>query len=274
MDSLEDLAEKAEERGDLLLASQLWKELAERERDPVVFARYGRVMEKLVKWDEAERAFSQALRLDPDFVLAIEATGNLWATRTDKSEIESFQIAKDWFLKALRFERSARTLNFLGATYRALGQDDEARDAFAEAAKLEPDNTETLYNLAIVADKRNREKSKELLEKILGLDPNYHAAHQELGKIYHEEGDLLRAEHHFRRSLEAEPGDQWSLLYLANVLAVQGKKLEAEQTYRLVASLYPKNRDVAEFFAGFLESIGKGGEAQAVRASPALASES
>jgi Tfp pilus assembly protein PilF len=78
-------------------------------------------------------------------------------------------------------------------------------------------------------------------------------------------GDLPRAEYHFRRTLEIFPGDYWSLLYLANLLAVQGKNGEAEETYRLATSLHPDSKDGAEFFANFLESIGKNGEAAAVR---------
>jgi tetratricopeptide (TPR) repeat protein len=265
MDSLEDKAEEAEERGDFVSAFQLWTKLAQRDRDPVFFTRCGRVAEKLGKWDDAEDDYAEALRLDPDFTIAMESMGNLWAKRTDKNERESFETAKGWFLKALRRERSGRTLTFLGATYRALGDRNAARDALAEALRLDPDNAEALYNLALADAEEDRQKSIELMEKAVDIDPLYFAAHQNLGKLHHGAGDLLRAEYHFRRSLEIEPTDFWSLLYLANVLAVQKKTEEAEQTYRLATSLHPSNKDGVEFFARFLESIGKTSEAAAMR---------
>ncbi|HEV3254738.1 MAG TPA: tetratricopeptide repeat protein [Candidatus Acidoferrales bacterium] len=207
MDSLEDRAEKAEETGDLASAFQLWNELAQRDLDPVFFTRYGRGAQKLERWDEAESAFAQALRLDASFTLAMEGMGDLWATRTDKSEAESFEVAKDWFLKALRRERNARTLTFLGATYRALGDNTAAREAFAEAVQRDANNAEALYNLAITEEGNEPHRSIELLERAIDIDPRYFAAHQELGKLYRKAGDLPRAEYHFRRSVEIEPTD-------------------------------------------------------------------
>jgi tetratricopeptide (TPR) repeat protein len=265
MDFLEENAEKAEERGDLTSALRLWNQLAKRERDPVFFTRYGRVAERLEKWDDAESAFAEALRVDPSFALAMEAMGDLWAKRTDKSEDESFEIAKDWFLKALRFERNARTLILLGATYRALGEDLSARHTFAEALQLDPNNAEVLYGLATSEADEDRRKAIEHLERAIEISPNYFIAHQQLGKLHHRDGDLLGAECDFRRSLEIEPGDLWSLLYLANTLAVQGRISEAEETYRLAMTLHPDNKDGAEFFAQFLDSIGKNGEAASMR---------
>jgi tetratricopeptide (TPR) repeat protein len=266
MNPLEDKAEEAEESGDIALALKLWKGLAERERDPVLFCRYGRAALKLERWDEAEDAFAQALRLEPDFALAMEGMGNLWATRTDKSDVEALDTAKEWFLRALRQERSARALTFLGATYRALGNYAAARDALIEAIQIDPNYEEALYNLAVLEEKREAPRSIELLERAIEIDPNYFLAHQELGTVLHRSGDLPGAEYHFRRSLEIEPGDLFSLLYLANVLGVQGKDDEAEQTYRQVMSLHPNDEGAAKFFANFLESIGKDDEAAALRA--------
>jgi tetratricopeptide (TPR) repeat protein len=265
MDSLEDKAENAEECGDLELASELWKELALRERDPVFFARYGSVAEELERWDEAESAFAEALRLRPNFALVMQAMGDLWASRTDRGEDESFENAKNWFLKALQLKRNAGTLILLGATYRALGDDSSARRTYTEALQLEANNAEALYGLAASEADWDRQKAIEHLERAVEISPNYFIAYQELGKLHQKDGDLPRAEYDFRRSLEIEPGDMWSLLYLANALAVQGRIGEAEATYRLATNLHPGNKDGAEFFAEFLVSIGKKREAASVR---------
>jgi tetratricopeptide (TPR) repeat protein len=265
MDPMQNEAKKAEERGDLELALQLWKQLAERSADPALYARYAVVAQELEKWDDAEIAFAESIRLDPGFTMAMEGMGDLWATRTDKSDTESFEIAKDWFLKALRSERKARTLTLLGAVYVALDDIPAARNALEEALRINPNYEEALYNLAVLERGTDQQKSAELLEKAIEIDPNYSLAHQELGKIYHRMGNLTKAEYHFRRSIETEPTDYWSHLYLANVLAAQGENVEAEQTFRIAINLRPEIKNGFEFFAQFLDAIGKPHEAVIVR---------
>ena len=223
MEFLEEKAVQAEENGDLDLALELWKVLAQKDRDPVFFTCYGRVAHRLEKWDEAEAAFAQALRIDPKSALATVAMGHLWASRTDKGDLGSLETAKTWFLRSLEHERNPRTLTLLGATYRALDDNASARDVLTEAIELDPNYEEALYNLAISEEERDPRRSLELLERAIEIDPSYSAAHQSVGMLYQKMGDLQKAEYHFRRDLEIDQTEVWPLLYLANVLAIQGK---------------------------------------------------
>jgi tetratricopeptide (TPR) repeat protein len=201
----DDRAQEAEDRGDLVSALELWKELTRRDRAPVFFTRLGLVAQKLERWGEAEHAFAEAIRLDPSLALAMVCMGDLWAARTDKTDDESFPIAKAWFLKALEHERSAPTLILLGAMYRAWRDNRSAQDVLTEALNLDPDNPEGLYNLALALPPSHLPKSIELMQRAIEIEPRYFAAHQELGKLYHRAGDLVAAEYHFRRSLDVEP---------------------------------------------------------------------
>jgi tetratricopeptide (TPR) repeat protein len=264
-DFLEKRAEEAEEAEDLQTALELWKELAARNHEVSFLVRYGRVAEKLEKWGEAENAFAQALRVDPTSSLIMENMGSLWAYRTDKSEADSFQTAKQWFLQALQHERNARLLTHLGATYLALDDNTAARDAFEEAIRIDPDYEEALYNLAALDERTNPRKSLELLKRAIEVDPEYAMAHQMLGRLFQRAKDLTRAECHFRRSLEIDPADYWSNMYMANLLGVQGRNAEAEQAYKFATSLHPEIAGGVETFACFLESIGKNDEAMKVR---------
>jgi tetratricopeptide (TPR) repeat protein len=263
---LEDQAEKAEENGDLATACALWKEIASRNQDATSFVSYGRLATRLREWEEAESAFSQALRLDPGFSLAMSGMGILWYERTDRDEIESFQIARDWYLKAIELDRNAGVLTLLGCSHLALANPAAAQDAFEEAIRMDPRYEEALYNLAAMQEETNPSIAVELLERAIEIDSDYSLAHQRLGILAHRSGDLIRAEHHFRRSLETDHTDYWSYLYLANCLAVQGRKAEAEQTYRFVTSLQPENVGGLKLFANFLQSIGKEREASEIRA--------
>jgi len=262
---LEEQAERAEERGDLQASLGLWKEAAEKDQDAVSYCRYGLVAEELGRWDEAFRAFSEALRLEPNLSLAMESMGDLWATRTDTESLESLTKAREWFLKALKYERTARVLTFLGSTHRALGELEKAQTAFEEAVTVNPDYEEALYNLGVLEEKANPSRAIEVLERATQIDPRYGAAHQALGRLYQKGKDLPRAEYHFRRSLEVDPADYWSNIYLANLLGALGRNEEAEQTYRFVTDLHPEITGGLDLFARFLDSVGKQEEAAKIR---------
>src|SRR5690348_5303780 len=139
MDPIDKQAEEAEKAEDFKSAYELWKQLARAKTDDeFLLIRYGRAAQKLEKWEEAERAFTQAFRLAPTSSLVMENMGSLWAHRTDKDDSESFQTARQWFLKALKHDRHARLLTHLGAVDVALGNEEAARHWFEEAIQLNP----------------------------------------------------------------------------------------------------------------------------------------
>jgi Tfp pilus assembly protein PilF len=266
MDPLQKRAEDAEQAQDFATALGLWRTLAAKySSDESFLVRYGSVARKLGEWGESEKAFTQALRLSPDSSLIMENLGILWAEREDKDQTESFRIAKQWFSSALSRERHARLLTELGATEIALNNVAAGRVAFEEAVALDADYEEALYNLAILEERGNPERAIDLLERAIRIDPAYAIAHQTLGRLYQRSKDLLRAHYHFRRCLEIDPSDYWSHIYLANLLAVQGKSDEAEQTYRFATRLHPEISGGLELYANFLESTGKPDEAAKVR---------
>jgi tetratricopeptide (TPR) repeat protein len=265
--SLEDKAEAAESSGDLDTALRLWKQLAFDNQDAGFFCRYGSVAEELHRWDEAEAAFSQALRIDPNLDSAKESLGVLWLARTDKARDDSLRTARHWFADALQHERSARILTFLGSVDSALGDDPAARQSFEEALSLDPVYEEALFNLASLEAEIDPERATLLLQRAIDVDPHYAAAHRELGVLLQKERKPTDAEYHLRRALEIDPSDYWAQMYLANLLGVQGKNEEAEQMYRFATAVHPEMSDGTEVFARFLDSIGKGKEAAELRKS-------
>ncbi|KAE8912164.1 hypothetical protein PF005_g5379 [Phytophthora fragariae] len=79
----------------------------------------------------------------------------------------------------------------------------EALRHFEAALEIDPDFTGALYNKASVflALRRDME-SKELLLKVLELEPDNRQAHLDLGRIYFEHGDLERAQQHEDRVIQ------------------------------------------------------------------------
>ncbi len=266
MSSREDEAESAENAGDFERALVLWKELASDNDDPAFFCRAGLAAEQLERWADAEDAYKQALRLDSTNGEVLEGLGSLFLTRTDGNPTEQLQQAREWFERALRINRSARLLTFLGAAYEGLEDRAAARQAFSDALLLDPAYEEAALNLALLQQGDNEEEARKLMERAIELDPNYSRAHQELGKLIRKQRDPLRAEYHFRRCIEIDPFDYWSHLYLADTLAVQARDGEAEQEYRAAIALCPSDPAGIDFFARFLEGLSRTEEAAAVRA--------
>jgi len=265
MSSLVSKAREAEKSGDLEGALKFRREIALEKQSADHFCIYAGVAEKLKRWGEAEDAYKEALRVDPNYSPAMKWMGILQYKRTDGRREEHLQAARDWFLKALKHDYDVGTLTLLGATYHALNDIAAAHRTFEEAVKVDPNYEEALYNLAIMEEKQNPQRAVQLMERAIEIDPYYADAHQDLGVLYHRLGDLERAEHHLRRTLETHPKDYWTHLYLANCLAGQERDDEAEEEYRAAINLRPDIPGGFEFFARFLEDIGKTKEAAEVR---------
>lgn len=107
--------------------------------------------------------------------------------------------AIDEFKKLLGLENSARSYSFLGLSYRNLGRFDEAKQYFEQGLKLDPHNTNCLFNLGFIAERQ---------------------------------GDAPAAEIYFQKTLASNPGFPDALLELANMRMAAKKLPEAEELLR------------------------------------------
>jgi Tfp pilus assembly protein PilF len=192
--------------------------------------------------------------------------GELWSKRTDKDRIKSLRTSKEWFQNALGTERSAPCLILFGAVCARLRDGTAAREAFEEAIKIDPNDDEAMYNLAVIEGKANPQKARELLERAIQIDPEYALAHHMLGRVFIRLKDLDRAEFHYRKCLEFKPDEYWNLLYLAGFLEVRKQNTEAEELYLRAIELSPEMSGAYEFYARFLEKNGRVAEAAEQRA--------
>jgi tetratricopeptide (TPR) repeat protein len=225
------------------------------------------VAEELNFWTESELLYQEAIEINAHFVLALECLGQLWFEREDLPREECLQHAKQFFLNALNEERNERILTCLGAVYSTLDQHTEAKSMFEEALRINPFYEEAMLNLAGVIGQEEPNVAVDWLNRAIEIDPNYSAAHRELGVHLVRKRDLLEGEYHLRRALQIDPADYWAHMQLANALGVQGKNVEAEQVYRFATSLHPDIKDGILVFARFLDSIGKRDDADIVRRS-------
>lgn len=267
IDDLQKRAQEAEDSGDLLAALELWKERSRGDGAAIFLLKYGSVALELGKWEDAEVAYTEAIRLCPETAnakfrfLTKVLMGCVWLHRTDRDRTASATTAKEWFLKSLDDMRCSPSLSLLGAACAKLRDADGARAAFEEAIAIDPEYEEAIYNLAVIEKKTNPRRARQLLERAIQLDPNRASAHGLLGLICQRLEESIPAEKHLRRALEINPKDYWSCLYLATLLGTLKRNSEAEQAYRNATQIRPDMEVGFEFFARFLECNGKFAEA-------------
>lgn len=103
----------------------------------------------------------------------------------------------------------------LGGAYILQGKYARAIPVLEAAARLEPENAMVWSNLAAaylgrlsLATRENQDKAVAAYERALALDPRAPHVHYNLGLIYLERRDMLRAAAHFYGALETDPADR------------------------------------------------------------------
>lgn len=100
-------------------------------------------------------------------------------------------------------------VNALGVALYRSGNTGDARDAFARAVKLAPDEVGFLVNLGrTCCDERLFEEARAALEHALRVEPTSAEAHASMAVLCHRTGDKPRAMHHAREALAEQPDDE------------------------------------------------------------------
>lgn len=134
----------------------------------------------------------------------------------------------------------------LGRSYAALGRLDESVDAYAHAAKLEPQNADLLADyadvLSLAQDKRLIGKPEELIAKALKIDPRNVKALALAGTAAFQREDYKAAAAYWQRILPLMPPDsEDAKVLLANVNEARTRAGEAP-----IAAEAPANAAAAQ----------------------------
>lgn len=112
----------------------------------------------------------------------------------------------------------------LGGAYILQGKHGQAIPVLEEVARLEPENVMIWTNLAAAylgklpfATAEMQDRAIEAYEKALSLNPNAPHVHYNLGLIYLERDDPIRASAHFYWALESDPSDRDARLWLERI---------------------------------------------------------
>jgi tetratricopeptide (TPR) repeat protein len=179
---------------------------------------------------EAVRAFSQALRMDPE---SAHARFNL--ANTLKALGEYTEALEHYTQLHSAFPERWDVSNNMGAVFMALGQPSEAAACFSDALASSPDDSRIWGNLgtAQAAAGRSLAPLRSLLQA-LKLDPRSSQNHIRVGHLLAEQGHLDTARKAFASAARLDPESSRAATGLAQVLHRQGQN---EAALRLIKPL-------------------------------------
>lgn len=134
-----------------------------------------------------------------------------------------------------------------------------ARQQLAEAA-AEPTagglSADEWYDRGCELEETSPDKALGAYRRALALDPRHADARINLGRLFHEAGDLATAEGHYRMALSVRPDDSTAAYNLGVVLEDMGRLDEALSAYRAAAELDPLHADAHYNLARLYEQTG------------------
>lgn len=224
-----DQAEAAIQKGDYATAEPLLlKATADKENDFRAWFDLGYVYKATNRPELAINAYRKSVAAKSDIFESNLNLGILLAQHGDKAEAVKYLKAATQLTPTAHVEEGrARAWQSLGI---ALGEGDpqQALAAFAEAAKLEPDNPEPHLSAGELLEKQNRldDAAKEYAAA-MALDPKSIEPVVALSVVYTKQQKYPQAEAMLRKLLAADPQNQVVRTQLGRILAAEGKNDEA-----------------------------------------------
>ena len=176
---------------------------------------------------EAIRHYSEALRIDPNYVKAHNNMGIALKNegRTDEAIYH--------YSEALRINPYSAEAHYnLGNALADKGRLDEAIDHFSRALQIDPDDAEAHNNLGNALCHQGRlDEAVDHFSRLLQIEPDNAEAHNNLGNALTHLGRLDEAIHHYFKSLHINPGYAEVHNNLGIALAKAGRTAEAIDHY-------------------------------------------
>jgi Flp pilus assembly protein TadD len=307
-----DQAETAMQHGDFTTAESLLQNaISAKPNDYRAWFDLGYVYNATRRGAQAIDAYRKAVAAKPDVFESNLNLGILLAGQGDKVEAEKYLKA------ATQLKPTANPQESLTRAWLVLGSVEQASDpqlallAYAEAAKLDPQNAEphieaaqflqtrgdldaaaheyqkamelapslkalplTLANLYI--QQKKYPEAEQTLRKLLAADPQNNNARVQLGRVLAAEGKSEQAAQELQQGLQADPGDPHAALELGTLYVQAGKDSEAEAQFRIAVQNMPQDAEAHYALGSLLMHEKKYPEAQqelllAVKFKPDLA---
>ncbi len=131
--------------------------------------------------------------------------------------------------------------------YVLCGRTNDAIDALEKAIDIDPSlSIPNFYLGAALAKEGRNEAAISAFQRAIELQPNFADAHYELALLYYSLDDFTLAETHLRQCLRFNQNSSLAAILLGQLLAKDGRKLEAIDLLTQAAAIDPKNEDVGQ----------------------------
>jgi Flp pilus assembly protein TadD len=273
-------------------AVEQFEAVAVQERDFAVYQNLGLAYSKLGRLPEAQRAFEQALRLDPSNPEPYFGIGiNLLAARSIDQAIYPLSQAYDKapqrvdiactlaeaLIQGQDFSRAHDLLAEIrakspnnpivvqteGDLYRAQGQDSKALESYRQILRYDPENVPARLRLAKVYLVLGQTvEAKNEFKRVLKANPTNGDAHAGLGRIALRAGQEDLALQELSRALREDPDELDANEDLAAIKSRRGQLAVAQTVLEKLVRLDPNNARYHYQLGRVLLKLGRVGEAQ------------
>lgn len=157
-----------------------------------------------------------------------------------------------------KLQKSFLIWSILGAAYAAIGELLQAKNAFTNAIKVNPNSAEAINNLAVVLQRLNEyEDAVEHYRRAALLDSSHIESRSNLASLFVEKNFLADAEVIYRQVLRIDPNHTETILKLAILKRRQGKKSISVNLLRKLIVTNPTFCDGFFELASVLQSVGR-----------------
>ncbi|MCZ6696018.1 MAG: tetratricopeptide repeat protein [Acidobacteria bacterium] len=216
--------------------------LEEDPEEPLYHTAMGIVLEGEKQVEDAERAYLDALFLDPS---SVEPMSRLFMIYQTSSNPGSLRRLERLLLAALdKSPDSALHHHWMGQLLMRTGRRAEARNAFNNAIRLEPENAEFHISLGGIEIQDGRlEEARTALQEALRLKPNHSLAWFNLGVSFAVEGRMDEAIEQFQNAERAAIPSHPLLNALAQAYEEKGLLDRAAEYLRQSLALHADQPD-------------------------------
>ena len=203
------------------------------------------MLAQLGETEAATRHLEEAVRIRPDFALALSDLGRLHFLNGDVERAVGFFRAAVEASPAL-----PQAHHNLGTVRLAQRNAEEAEGYFRRALREWPDFAEAHYGLGAALEARNEAAAAlEHFRRAVSLKPDFALAHFRLGNLLAKTGAAEASVDHYDAALAAAPDLVPALFNRAAVLARQGQTDRAAHSLEALLALEPTHREARELLS-------------------------
>lgn len=261
-----DFVEALQALGQALMGQEAWQDaLAVYERlanltpqDASVYLALGDAHSRLGHLEDAAAAYQQAVEVEPN-AMAYVLLGLMKVQMGDtEGAIAAYQ-------QALALEPDNPSAHqSLGNAYQMLGRNEDAAGEYRKAIA----QNETAFlqvQLGTALGRLGRaDEALAALQRALELDPQAAEAHNQMGIVYANQGNLAEAEAAYRAAIDLDGANPLYYFSLAQMAYRQCSLSTAVQAQSQAVALTPETGDYKIYLAALYEAQGRNDEAQAL----------